>query len=270
MRVPLVDRVVWFKACAPVMAFEPRLTADLYERWPDLLPRVIAHEPERGWLLLEDAGAPMHALGNPPELWLRLLPRYAELQRGEAHYAAEHLTHGVHDLRLASWPAHYEAMLLQPDLPLELPEIRRLVDFAPTFDALCRELNGYGIPDSIQHDDLHHYNVYSRGDQPRLLDWGDASISHPFVSLVATFRFLEEINHLPPGDPWFDRLRDAYLEPWGSRLVEAFALAQRTGRFAHAIAELRQRAQFPPAERTIFDQDVQVRLRRALRNMDVQ
>ena len=102
------------------------------------------------------------------------------------------------------------------------------------------------------------------GDQLRVLDWGDASISHPFASLVVTFRFLDEINHLPPGDPWFARLRDAYLEPWGSGLVETFALAQRTGIFAHAIASLRQRAHFSAAARTTFDEDFRVILRRAL------
>jgi hypothetical protein len=26
------DRVCWFKACAPVQAFEPRLTAELFAR----------------------------------------------------------------------------------------------------------------------------------------------------------------------------------------------------------------------------------------------
>ena len=60
----------------------------------------------------------------------------------------------------------------------------------------------------------------------RVLDWGDSSISHPFASLVVTFRFLEEFNKLPPGDPWFPRLRDAYLEPWGHGLTDAFALAR--------------------------------------------
>lgn len=29
LRVPLADGVAWFKACAPVQAFEPRLTAEL-------------------------------------------------------------------------------------------------------------------------------------------------------------------------------------------------------------------------------------------------
>jgi len=49
---------------------------------------------------VRDAGTSIRSLGNPPELWLRLLPSYAELQRGEAAHVAEHLTHGVPDLRL--------------------------------------------------------------------------------------------------------------------------------------------------------------------------
>ena len=35
-------------------------------------------------------------------------------------------------------------------------------------------------------------------------------------------RFLEQVNGLPPSDPWFTRLRDAYLEPWGSGLTDTF------------------------------------------------
>jgi hypothetical protein len=57
-------------------------------------------------------------------------------------------------------------------------------------------------------------NVYSDGGRLRVLDWGDASISHPFASLLVTFRFLEEVTRLQPEDPWFARLHDAYLEPW--------------------------------------------------------
>src|SRR5438309_10200459 len=100
MRVPLADGVAWFKACAPVQAFEPRLTAGLFARWPDRVAEVLGHDEERAWLLLADAGTPIGAVGNPPESWLAVLPRYAELQRGEATYASEHLTHHVPDLRV--------------------------------------------------------------------------------------------------------------------------------------------------------------------------
>jgi hypothetical protein len=107
-------------------------------------------------------------------------------------------------------------------------------------------------------------NVYERDGRFRVLDWGDSSISHPFVSLLETFRFLEERNGLPPGDPWFARLRDAYLEPWGRGLEDVFALAMRVGAVAHAIAWLRQRDHLPEEERAEFDVWFPVILRRAI------
>jgi hypothetical protein len=191
------------------------------------------------------------------------LPLYAELQRGEAAHTHDHLAHGVPDLRVATLPARY-GDLLQHDLPLEGDEIRRLRDFTPRFADLCDELAAHDLPETIQHDDLHMANVYARGDRLRLLDWGDSSISHPFASLVVTFRFLEEKNKLPPRDPWFARLRDAYLEPWGPGLVEAFALATRVGTFAHAVAWARQRDHLPEEARPDFDRRFLIVLRRAV------
>jgi hypothetical protein len=263
LRVALADRVVWFKACAPVQAFEPHLTAELCARWPDRVSEVIAHDESRGWLLLADAGTPVDALGNPPEAWLAALPLYAELQRGEAAYAHEHLAHGVPDLRLATLPERYDE-LLQLDLPISHEEIDQLRRFAPRFAELCDELAAHGVPETIQHDDLHHMNLYERDGCLRVLDWGDASISHPFASLVVTFRFLEERTGLAPTDPWFARLRDAYLEPWGSNLRDTFALAVRVGTFARAIAYIRVRAALPPQERPDFDVDFSIVLRRGV------
>jgi hypothetical protein len=267
LRVPLADGVAWFKACAPVQAFEPRLSAALSARWPDRVAEVLACDEARAWLLLADAGRPVGERGNPPEAWLAALPRYAELQRGEAAFAAEHLAHGVPDLRLAALPAGYDE-LLRLDLPLEPEEVRRLRDFAPRLAELCGELAGCGVPETIQHDDLHHANLYQDGARLRVLDWGDSSIAHPFASLVVNFRFLEERTGLTPGDPWFARLRAAYLEPWGAGLGDALALALRTGAFARAIAYLRQRAALTAEERVeFFDDDFATVLRRALARM---
>jgi hypothetical protein len=263
LRVPLAKGVAWFKACAPVQAFEPRLTAELFARWPDRVTEVLGHDEERGWLLLADAGTPIREFGNPPEAWLVALPLYAELQRGEAAHAHDHLAHGVPDLRVATLPARYEH-LLQHDLPLDPNEIRRLHEFAPRFAELCGELSAYDLPATVQHDDLHMANLYMHDERLRLLDWGDASISHPFASLVVTFRFLEEITKLQPGDPWFTRLRDAYLEPWGRGLAATFALAIRVGTVAHSIAWARQRDHLPEEARPGFNRAFQIVLWRAL------
>lgn len=263
LRVPLADGVAWFKACAPVQAFEPRLTAKLFSRWADRVGEVLARDEQRAWLLLADAGVPVAATGNPPEAWLLALPPYAELQRGEAAHAGEHLRHGVPDLRLATMPTGY-ADLLRRDLPLDRDEVDRLRAFAPRFEALCDDLATCAMPDTVQHDDLHLANVYPAGERIRILDWGDTSISHPFMSLVVTFRSLEEFNRLRPSDPWFSRLRDAYLEPWGPGLTDAFELALRVGDFAHVFATARQRDYLPQAALPDFDKHFAGLLRRAL------
>src|SRR4029453_7886111 len=241
------------KACAPVRGFEPHLTAELFARWPDRVAEVLAYDQERAWLLLADAGRPVGDLGNRPHVWLGALPRYAELQHGEAAHAPDHLAQGVPDLRLATLPARYQE-LLALELPLAREGIRRLRDFAPRS----------GVPETIQHDDLPHANLSLGGGRLRVLDWGDASIAHPFASLVVTFRFLEERTRLAPSDPWFARLRDAYLEPWGRDLGDAFALAVRLGSFARAIAYIRQRAALRPEERPLFDTDFSTVLGRAV------
>jgi hypothetical protein len=264
MRVPLRDgSSAWFKACALVQAFEPALTSALARRWPEVMPDLIAGDVERGWLLLGDAGTRIFELDNPPAVWLRLLPLYAELQRGEAEHSAGYIESGVPELTLNVLPEEYDNFV-RSELPIDSRARRELRAFAPTLTELCQELTLAGIPSSVQHDDLHPWNVYVQGDLLRILDWGDSSIAHPFWSLVVPFRFLEEQNGLTPDDPWFDRLRDAYLEPWGPGLGEAMDLALRVGIFAHAVAWLRQRDHLEPEERQNFDAGYTVILHRAL------
>ena len=138
LRVPVADGCVWFKACGAVQAFEPRLSAELFARWPDRVAEVLGYDTERGWLLLADAGEPM-ADGNPPEPLLRLLPQYAELQRGEALHAVDPLAHGVPDLRVARVPERYDD-LLRHDLPLKPEEISRLRAFAARLESFATSL----------------------------------------------------------------------------------------------------------------------------------
>ena len=263
MRVPLAGGVAWFKACGRGWEFEAPLTAGLAARWRGRVADVLAHDADRAWLLLADAGRPIGVHGNPPEAWLEALPAYAELQRGEAEHVGEHLEHGVPDLRLAALPARYDDLLAQ-QLPIDDDEVEQLRAFAPRLAELAAELDARGIPASVQHDDLHMNNLYVDDGRLRVLDWGDSSIGHPFASLFVTFRFLEETTKLPPGDPWFARIRDAYLEPWGTGLAETFELALRVGTFAHAIAWTRQRDNLPLSFRPRFDGAFANILRRAV------
>jgi hypothetical protein len=267
VQVPTTDGLAWFKACQPAQAFEPRLTAELYRRWPDRVAHVLGYDAARGWMLTADAGQPIGSLGNPPDLWERILPRYAELQRGERAYVDDHLAHDVIDLRVSALPARYSTMLSR-DLPLEPGEIKVLRAFESRFAELCAEVAAESPGDTIQHDDLHVNGVFVLGDRMRVMDWGDSSIGHPFASLIVAFRFLERENGLQPGDPWFARLRDAYLEPWGRDLVPAFDRAYRIASFAHPIAWVRHRDPLAGRVRADFDVEYAVILRRALARID--
>lgn len=140
----------------------------------------------------------------------------------------------------------------------------RLRNLGPRLNDLCQDLEAVGIPETVQHDDLHMHNVYLRARRLRVIDWGDSSISHPFASLVVTFRFLQEWNGLPANDAWFDRLRDAYLEPWGTDLTSEFDLAFRVGSVAHATAWARQRDHLGAEARRAFDVGFATVLRRAI------
>jgi hypothetical protein len=238
-RVPVGREVAWFKACAPPHAFEAGLTAALASRRPGLVADVLAADAERGWLLLADAG---EAIGLHADLahWLSLLPRYAELQRSEAAHAGEHLRRGSPDRRLAAFPALFDGMLAR-DLPLADGDRVRLARFQGRFAALCEELDGAGLPDTVQHDDLHGLNVSGSPGDARILDWGDSCVSHPFLTSFVTFDHLDAIGGDADTDgAGYRRLRDAYLEPWGraDELREAFDLAYRLGAFAHVFKEL--------------------------------
>jgi class 3 adenylate cyclase len=192
---------------------------------PGTVDRSCSRTPPTSWLLLGDAGTRL-GVGSGPEPWLSVLPGYAELQRDEVTHTAEYLSGGVPDRRIATFSALYEAML-------------------------CAELTARGIPETLQHDDLHGNNVYPHSGTTRILDWGDSCVSHPFVTLYVTFLHLEKLGGLARGDPWFVRLRDAYLEPWGrpAELRETFELAQRLGAFAYVFKQFHVVDAIPELER---------------------
>jgi hypothetical protein len=238
LRVPTEGGAVWFKRCKSIWAFEARLTAALAARWPDRVPGVLAHDEERAWLLLRDAGTQVERLPDAHEVWLHAIRLYAELQRGEAAYTDDHLAHGVPDQRTATLPAQYAEMLERDELPWRGDQRERLRRFERRFGDLCTDL---GDAATIQHDDLHIYNVY---DGPRILDWGDSCIAHPFFSLVVTFMFVDAAGH--------DEIRAAYLEAYGADR-DAFDLALRVGRIAHVFKWIRFREVLPDAMLREYD-----------------
>jgi hypothetical protein len=97
---------------------------------------------------------------------------------------------------------------------------------------MCEELAAFGIPETIQHDDLHDAQVFVEDGAYRVLDWGDAVVSHPFMTLAVTLDGVIAwgVDDVEGSEDLAPYLR-AYLEPWGdpAELEPAAALSRRLG-----------------------------------------
>lgn len=219
------------------------LTALLAESFPDRVTDVVDIDAGRGWMLMRDAGIRMRELeGAGLAEWGAVLPLYAEIQIGMAPRIAELLELGVSDQRLAGLADEVEALLdddgaLLLDEPEGLTSEQRedLRARMPELRGLVAQLQAAGIPETIQHDDLHDGQVFVRDGRHVIADWGDSCISHPFHTLTVTLRALAWRHGLEPGAEALSRLRDAYLEPYGTPAPVA-DLAYRTGTLARALA----------------------------------
>jgi hypothetical protein len=251
LRVPTADGDLFFKAASISGAFEPALTVLLAERRPERIAAPVAVDLDRGWMLTRDAGTRLRELlHSAADLhhWTTLLPAYAELQIELAQELDRLLGLGVPDRRLSRIPELLATLLedteaLMVDLPdgLTSEELARMREELPAIAAMCAELAGFGILETIQHDDFNDGNVFVRDGRHVFFDWGDSCVSHPFHTLVVTLRSVAMRFDLEPGGAGLLRLRDAYLEPFGSlteppALREAFDLAYRLGTIGRALA----------------------------------
>ena len=239
LRVPTDDGDVWFKANMPTQAFEVAVVETLAARRPDLVPTLLAADLERGWMLQGDGGARLREILEQTgdyDVWEEVLPLYAELQIDVASDRDRLLAGGVPDRLLASLPGEFEEVLTDPAALETLTEDERrgLAALAPRIEADCGELAEYGLPETIQHDDLHDGQVFVRDGRFLFFDWGDACVSHPFYTLVVTLAVLAHRLGLDHDAPELDRFRDAYLEPWTRfrprrELEQAYPFAYRLG-----------------------------------------
>jgi hypothetical protein len=239
LRVPTDDGDVWFKANMPTQAFEVAVVETLAARRPDLVPTLLATDLQRGWMLQGDGGTRLREILEETgdfDVWIEILSLYAELQMDVAADRDRLLAAGVPDRLLASLPGQFEEVLADAEAleTLTQDERRRLASLAPRIEAECRELADYGLPETIQHDDLHDGQVFVRDGRFLFFDWGDACVSHPFYTLVVTLAVLAYRLELDHDAPELDRFRDAYLEPWTRfrprrELEQAYPLAYRLG-----------------------------------------
>jgi len=222
LRAPTAGGMVWMKASGSGTAFEVPLYRVLAREVPERVLTPIASDVERAWLLLPDGGASLGEQGAGSDAVVAALVEYGRLQRRLEPFVDEMLALGVPDMRPAVMPARFhEALTAAGGLPaVEAME--------PTVVGWCERLAASPVPASLDHNDLHPWNVL---DGPRYYDWGDSVVAHPFAAMLVPLSMLKR-----------DRVaaRDAYLEVFGDVaphdvLVETLELACRVAKIARTL-----------------------------------
>ncbi|HET9778299.1 MAG TPA: phosphotransferase [Propionibacteriaceae bacterium] len=253
IRFETTEGRVWFKVNGSGTAHEGGLVALLGELSPGLAPDVIAYDEARAWSLTRDGGPTLRSIAAPDALWTyweRLLPKYAEAQLALAQHRLRLLSSGTPHVGSAQLRLEHRRLLAElAVLPTEEGGLAKeqataLEHLLPTYDDWCAELAASSLPESLQHDDLHSNNLCWPGkvddlSSVQILDWGDASVGHPFGTMLATLNSIAFHAGVQPrnramDDPRVLRIRDAYLEPFtslGSRaeLLRWVAVARSAG-----------------------------------------
>ncbi len=240
----------YFKALCPVLNHEPLLTQQLFHWQPGMIQPVLEIEPDKGWMLMPEGGTTLRqVLEQNPTLnyWKKILPAYARFQQAMIPHQQELLVLGVKDRSLAVLPGlvkrlaeERQALCIgQPD-GLSPADYEAFLGYLPKLKTKCEILSQFGIPETLQHDDLHDGNIFIDQNGFKFFDWAESFIAHPFFTLVVTLRSIAYRFELEESSPEIRELTDLYLKEWldyakWDGLQEAFELAMVIGRINRAL-----------------------------------
>ena len=219
---------VYFKASPPMFAHEPVLTQALAEQFPGQIPRVLAVDAERHWMLMADFGATTLGELEDDGAWREALRALARIQRSQTGRTDRLLELGCPDRGLDVLAEQTETLLedtdaMLPGHPLGLSsrEAEALRGLGPRLSDMCAQLAGYGLPNTLEHGDLDIGNAFIQDGRCVYTDWSDSSVGHPFFTPANICDWHRDS----------DAMRDAYLESWTdfggmSGLREAYQLAE--------------------------------------------
>ena len=250
---------LYYKAVPRAFAAEPVVTAWLGTLAPARVPELVARDPaHRGMLLHACEGTRLDATEGLTA-WERAARDYAEIQRASAPHADQLVRLGLPRRSLAALPDAWErlradAACLQPGLHTDLTADEQAalarVDGARVAGWIVR-LGAHAPLEALEHGDFHAGNAFIGPGGARVIDWTDAAVTHPFLSLATLQRSLEHHPALAAEDGARDRLARAYLAGWGAvdaplpaiallgAAYQAVHYRERVAPLAHHFEEIR-------------------------------
>lgn len=242
--------VFYVKENCAGQAFEAALLAELSSWAPDLVVPPLAVDRGRGRLLTADQGPVLaEVAADDLETWCQVVAEAGELQRRVAARAEQLLEVGLSRLAPDDAAAYVRARSAQlaalpPDDPRRITpdEAAAARSHAPDLDRWAESELALGLPETLQHSDLHEHNIFAGSRM--FFDFGDAVLSTPLGVLLIPIVTLSRHLSAGPTDERLWRVADAYLEVWTdlvplASLRAALPAALRLARLARLESWLR-------------------------------
>lgn len=191
LRLETNRTALWFKAVGEPNLREFPISVTLSRLFSGFVPTVIATHPAwNGWLTTEFPGS---TLDEVPDAcaWERAAQTLAQLQIASVGKTEELLKAGCRDVQAASLLALVDpfmevtSQLMEQQQKTPPPVLGR--DELRTLGIQIKEaLSAWAqldIPDTLGHLDFNPGNVLCSADQCVLLDWAEAYVGNPFLTL---------------------------------------------------------------------------------------
>lgn len=191
LRLETNAQAVWFKAVGEPNLREFPISVTLSRLFPGFVPTVIATHPIwHGWLTTEFQGSPLDEF---PDVcgWERAAQTLAELQIASAGKTDQLLEAGCRDLRATSLlrlvdpyiEVTSQLMTQQQKSPPPVLVADQLLTLGRQTKEALSELAALNITDTLGHLDFNPGNILCSADQCIFLDWAEAYVGPPFLTL---------------------------------------------------------------------------------------
>ncbi len=240
------NSAVWFKAVGEPNLRELPITLALTKLFPSYLPRLLgAREDWNAWLTLEAAGSHLSETSGF-DAWTTAAAALSQLQIASLGQALHLIDAGCRDMRACRLrqrltpflEAAAELMDLQTKPAPEPVSREQLRTLGAQFEDALAVLENIDIPNALGHLDLSPGNLLVRGNSCVFLDWAEAFVGHPFLTIAY---LIEYLRRNPARQSREGEILDAYTSAWRLYFEEksvnaALSVAPMLAAFAYAVS----------------------------------
>lgn len=202
---------IYLKQVPPLLALEPTIIRILHDKLQANIPVIIDVNKKLNIFLMKDSGKAFYHFNkgeNRISLISNAISSYKYIQNKSIPFVNDLIKLGVPDWRIKNLPELYKKLIDQEEVLLEdgfsENEINKLSLNLDKCTSLCKELDEFQIPETLDHCDLHGGNILidEHSCVITIIDWGETVITHPFFSLSFFLRGLVKYYSFQESELW--------------------------------------------------------------------